>query len=461
MTQETNVIYCGDNLEIMRDITKFPDESVDLIYLDPPFFSGKDYEIIWGDKEETRSFGDRWSGGIQHYVGWMVERLEEMHRILKPTGSIYLHVDHHAVHYLKVEMDKIFGMNNFKTEITWRRCHPKGNAKTFSNNSDYILYYTKSRKCTFNIEYGDYKEKTLSLYKYNDNDGKGKYRLVAINAPGGNGYKYDLGHGEKCPPSGYRWTERTMKKKISEGLVVIKLNRVPQQKRYLSESKGVPVDNVWTDIENVSSPRYPTEKPEVLLKRIINASSNPGDIIFDPFCGCATTLAVAKDLHRRWIGIDVSPRACQVMIDRLGISNRNIAGRSITKKELYAMNPYEFEDWVCLQMTARNENPNAKEGKGHGGDKGIDGIIKSTLSVSKYRGAPIQIKHNTKNGIGINVVKNFFATLHDLKKTTGFIVAISFGKGAVEQVAKYKNEGSVEIILVKAEDIAEKGYFEE
>jgi adenine specific DNA methylase Mod len=126
-------------------------ESVNLIYLDPPFFSGKDYEIIWGDKEETRSFGDRWSGGIQHYVSWMVERLEEMHRILKPMGSIYLHVDHHAVHYLKVEMDKIFGMNNFKTEITWRRCHPKGNAKTFSNNSDYILYYTKSKKCTFNI----------------------------------------------------------------------------------------------------------------------------------------------------------------------------------------------------------------------------------------------------------------------------------------------------------------------
>ena len=317
MTDQTNVIHCGDNLEIMR---KMESELVDLIYLDPPFFSNRNYEVIWGDGQETRSFGDRWEGGINHYVGWMVERLTEMYRILKPTGSIYLHVDHHAVHYLKVEMDKIFGMNNFKTEITWRRCHPKGNAKTFGNNSDYILYYTKNKDFVFNMQYGEYSKKTLETYKYNDNDGRGNYALVAINAPGGNGYRYNLCCNEKIPDSGYRWTEETMKKKILDGMVVIRQGRVPRQKRYLSDSAGVPFDNVWTDIENVTkgeSCGYPTQKPEALLERIIKSSSNPGDVVLDPFCGCGTSLAVAKRLGRRYIGIDVSPTACELSKKRL------------------------------------------------------------------------------------------------------------------------------------------------
>jgi len=454
MTEQTNVIHCGDNLEIMR---KMDDESIDLIYLDPPFFSNRNYEVIWGDDQETQSFGDRWEGGIQHYVGWMVERLTEMHRILKPTGSIYLHVDHHAVHYLKVEMDKIFGMSNFKTQITWRRCRPKGNAKTFSNNSDYILYYTKSKKSKFNVQYDKYLPSTLNVYNHDDNDGKGKYHLDNTSAP--NGYKYNLGYGEKTPSRGYAWKEETMRQKITDGLIDIRPGKVPTQKRYLSDTKGVPFDNVWTDINQVigkESCGYPTQKPEALLERIIKASSNSDDIVFDPFCGCGTSLVVAKRLGRQYIGIDVSPTACPVVADRLGISHSQIFGMPIDVKDLKTMNPNHFQQLICTKMNARNTSPNVE--KNSGGDGGVDGIVKFGLSTTGYEGSPIQIKRSSK--IGINVVKNFFATMHDLKKDIGFIVALSFGKGAVEQVAKYKNEGSVEIILVKAEDIAKKGYFE-
>lgn len=453
MTQETNVIHCGDNLKIMRDMES---ESVSLIYLDPPFFSNRHYEVIWGDDQELRCFDDHWKGGIEHYIGWMSDRLKEMHRILKPTGSIYLHCDHHAVFHLKVEMDKIFGMNNFKTQITWRRCGSKGNAKTFANNSDYILYYVKNKNFTFNMQYGEYSDVTLKMFKYNDDDGRGPYKMTDVSAPGGNGNKYDLGYGEKIPKGGYRWKEDTMIEKINDHRIVIKSGKVPAQKRYLSESSGVPFDNVWTDIENVKKPIYPTEKPTALLERIILSSSNPGDIVFDPFSGCSTTLVAAKELGRKWIGIDVSPIACNVIADRLGISRAHIIGMPVTYDDLKTMDPNHFQQWVCTRMNARNTSPNIE--KNSGGDGGIDGIVKPGLFTTGYENAPIQVKRSAK--IGVNVVKNFFATMHDLNKVAGFIVALSFGKGAVEQVAKYKNEGSVEIILVKAEDIAEKGYFE-
>ena len=455
MAIKTDVVYNGDNLETMRDAAKFPDESVDLIYLDPPFFSNRKYEKIWGDANETRSFDDRWEGGIEHYIGWMEERLVEMHRILKSTGSIYLHCDHHAMFQLKVVMDKIFNPNNFKTCITWRRCLPKGNANGFANNSDYILYYTKGNKCTFNIQYHEYSKKTLAMYKYNDNDDKGYYCLVAINAPGGNGYKYNLGQGEICPDSGYRWTEETMRQKIADGRVVIRKNKVPRQKRYLSESKGVPYDNIWTDIENVKNPLYPTEKPVKLLERIIRSSSNEGDIVFDAFAGCSTTLFVANQEKRKYIGIDISSIACDVIATRLKIPIWQIEGMPMTTEELANIEPHEFQQWVCTRMEAKNTSPDPE--KGSGPDGGIDGIIKVNLLTTGYGGALLQIKRS--KGVGINTVKNLFATMDEKSIKTGFIVALSFGKGAIEKVATYKNTGKAEIILVKAEDIAGSGYF--
>lgn len=484
---QTNVIHCGDNLAIME---KMPDESVDLIYLDPPFFSGRNYDVIWegeGDHSEIRSFKDtEWyrvqcpkcdrevvkaenfcsacgasledakvvsKNDIYAYIDWMVPRIKEMHRILKPTGSIYLHCDHHAVHYLKIEMDRIFGIDNFKTQITWRRCHPKGNAKTFANNSDYVLYYTKGKNFTFNIQYGDYSDVTLSSYKFNDHDGRGSYSSVSVGSIGNGGYEYDIGYGEKQPSSGYRWKYETMMQKIKDNLVVLKIGKVPRQKRYLSESKGVPFDNVWTDIENVKSPIYPTEKPVDLLNRIILSSSNPGDIVFDPFCGCATTTIVAKDLHRRYIGIDVSWRACKVIAERLKIPIHSIKNMPLKNADFTKMEPMEFQQWACDQMEANNVMP------GGGADGGVDGIVRLNLLTTGYEGGLLQVKRS-KN-VGVDKIDRHFGVMSKNNVKKGFIVALSFSKGAKEAAAEYTNSGKAEIILVKAEDIAEKGYFKQ
>ena len=459
MLNTDNKLYCGDNLKIMYGM---PDESIDLIYLDPPFFSGKNYEVIWGDKAEIRSFDDRFEGGIMVYVEWMKDRLKEMHRILKPTGSIYLHVDHHAVHYLKVEMDKIFGngdlnkgISHFVTQITWRRCGSKGNSKTFANNSDYILFYSKNiMKTTFNIQYGEYNNATLKMQKFDDNDGRGSYGSDNLSSPGGNGYKYDLDLGEKQPSGGYRWKKETMLQKIKDGMVIIKHGRVPRQKRYFSDCQGVPFDNVWTDIENVKSPIYPTQKPEALLNRIILASSNPGDIVFDPFCGCGTSAVTSINLKRNFIGIDISPIACKLIIERLKGNVDDIIGLPRNPKEIKVMEPHEFQNWVCQRMSARNTSPNSNTASG--ADGGVDGIIQAPLTNPKYHGAPIQVKRELSKSVGINTVKNFFATMDDLGKEIGFIVAISFGKGAKEQVAKYRNKGKVIIHLLTVEDIIDK-----
>ena len=392
MLNTDNKLYCGDNLKIMYGM---PDESIDLIYLDPPFFSGKNYEVIWGDKAEIRSFDDRFEGGIMVYVEWMKDRLEEMYRILKPTGSIYLHVDHHAVHYLKVEMDKIFGMGNFRNNIVW--CYSGGGASKskFATKHDDILFYSKTDKYLFNTQYTQYKN-----------------------------------------PNG----------KHSGG------------KPYREEGKLM--DDWWIDLPGVSSNAkerlgYPTQKPESLLKRIIKASSNPGDIVFDPFCGCGTSIAVAQRLKRSFIGIDISPIACEVIArsDRVRYPIDEIIGLPKTAEDIKKMEPHEFQNWVCQKMQAINTSPNSKTASG--GDGGIDGVIQTPLTNPKYHGAPIQVKHSKdKNkGIGVNVVRNFFAAMHENNKKTGFIVGISFGSGAKELVAKYRNEGSVRIHLLTVEDI--------
>ena len=437
MSNNDNKLYCGDNLQIMHGM---PDESVDLIYLDPPFFSGQNYEVIWADGTEARSFKDtEWyrvecpkcerevikadkfcpkcgtpledakvtrKNDIWAYIDWMIPRLKEMHRILKPTGSMYLHVDWHAVHYLKVEMDRIFGMNNFKDNIIWSYNTRTMASNWFARKHDDVLFYTKSDKYTFNPDDVRVPLSESSIKQYNKTDEKGRrYK------PQSNGAK-----------------------------------------TYLNE-KGQNCGDVW-DIQILGSRDkerlgYPTQKPETLLKRIIKASSNPGDIIFDPFCGCGTSAAVARKLDRNYIGIDISPIACKLISERVDYPEDEIIGLPRTVEEVSNMEPHEFQNWVCKMMKAKNTSPNPKTASG--ADGGVDGIIQSPLSNPKYHGAPIQVKRS--NGVGVNTVKNFFATMDDLEKDVGFIVALSFGSGARELVEKYKNRGKVIIYLLDVEDI--------
>jgi DNA modification methylase len=390
---ETNVIYCGDNIEVMRHYIL--DNSIDLIYADPPFFSNKQYEILWGDGYELRSFEDRWKGGIQNYIAWMEPRLRECHRVLKNSGSFYLHCDWHADSYLRVLLDKIFGENKFRNEIAW--CYSRATSprqKVWGRMHDILLFYTKGDDYTFNVD------EVRLPYAESSLDREG-YRKMFHK-------KGDL-KGGKC--------ELKEKGKFPEDWWIIPFIR-PNARERLG---------------------YPTQKPEALLERIIKASSNPIDIVLDPFCGCGTTIAVSHRLGRRWIGIDVSPTACKLMAKRMrtiGAREVKIIGLPKTVEELKALEPFEFQNWVFEKLHGR-VNPRKV------GDYGIDGWVE--LDV------PTQVKQS--EDVGRNVVDNFETAIRRMGKKKGIIVALSFGKGAYEEVARVKNEEGLEIKLKTVEEI--------
>ena len=393
VSYQTNSIYAGDCKEVLRH---FPENCADLIYLDPPFFSNKHYEIIWNDGYELRAFEDRWKGGIQNYVGWMEERLQECHKVLKRTGSLYLHCDYHASHYLKVMMDKVFGQSNFRNEIIWYY-GPKASQKypTFQEKHDILYLYTKTDDFTFNKMMQDYSDATLAERKtrFKFHDQNGRYRMTTRRNSDGNKYR---------------------------------------AKVYLHA--GVQMCDVWEiPIINATSKErlgYPTQKPEALLDRIIRASSEPDDIVLDPFCGCGTAIAVAQKIKddndnpapRRWIGIDVSPTACKLMGKRIksitGL-NPNIIGMPKSIADLRKLHPFEFQNWVMEKRYAR-VNPKKV------GDMGIDGYYMD--------GSPIQVKQS--DDVHRPVVDALEAAMARIGKTKGLIVAFSFTKGAYEEVAR-------------------------
>ena len=277
VTKITNRIIWGDNLAIMRSL---PDASIDLIYIDPPFFSGRNYNCIFGDDDETRTFSDIWDGGLPTYLAWLNARLYEMKRLLKPTGSLFVHLDWHACHYVKCELDKIFGYDNFKNEIVWCYTGPSNTKKYFPRKHDIVLFYTRQKDGIFNTDAArvSYSESFMSRRKYSE--------------------------GSKGIAAGY-----------SEGR---------ENKEVISSfGEGKIVEDHWSDIPSggqISKQErlgYPTQKPEKLLERIIKACSNEGDIVADFFCGGGTTAAVAEKLNRKWIACDISRIAVSVTRDRL------------------------------------------------------------------------------------------------------------------------------------------------
>jgi DNA modification methylase len=406
-----NKLILGDNLEILKNI---PDETIDLIYLDPPFFSNRNYEVIWGDEGEIRSFQDRWAGGIDHYIGWLYERVEQMHRVLKSTGSIYLHCDWHADAYIRVDiLDKIFGMGNFRNEIVW--CYSIGgkSKKTFGRKHDTVWFYTKSHKndYVFNGKDASVPRKPNTHMKTGA-DIDGREFQEKKDAKTGKVYRYYLDEG-----------------KIAE--------------------------DYWTDIETLNREDrerigYPTQKPEALLERIIKTSSNKGDVVLDPFMGGGTTIAAADKLGRQWISIDQSPMAVKVTEFRLEKQYGATEGQEALfaapyivqlhkydKDILFNEDPFKFETWIIQQFGGMPQNKK-------GGDKGVDGKTAD--------GTPVQVKQS--NNIGVNVIKNFSVSAKQFnkilfdknvkeKKPAGYIIAFSFGKGAVEEAARLKNTENI------------------
>ncbi len=339
ISPKTNTIYRGDNLEIMRAM---PDEFVDLCYIDPPFFTQKDYRNIWGDKEsvldweskkldgffDTKDFFERHvqngEKGLAAYLVWMRLRLLEIHRILKPTGSLFVHLDYHAVHYVKVMLDEIFGYSGFRNEIIWQRkqgSNSTSEPKLLSNNSDTILFYSKSKKYTFNPQYQEYEEDYIkSNYRLIDEDGE-RYTTTDMGAPSHSPTLFYEYKGYKPPKNGWRVNLAKMKELDREGRLVFGDSTI-RRKNLLKDRKGVPLTNVWLDIGCLqgNSPEktgWPTQKPVALLERIVTMCSNEGDIVFDCFAGCGTTIHAAHKLKRKWVGIDISPTAMKVNKKRL------------------------------------------------------------------------------------------------------------------------------------------------
>jgi site-specific DNA-methyltransferase (adenine-specific) len=319
---DTRVIYCGDNLHQLR---KLPDACVDLIYIDPPFNSNRNYEVFWGERQEKRAFEDR-HASTAAYIEFMRPRCLEMHRVLKPTGSFYYHCDWHASHYVKVMLDQIFGENQFRNEIVWQRTSAHGNATTcYAAVHDVILFYSNGGRTTWNRLYQPYDPQYIAEhFVHQDPDGRLFRRVDLANPAYRPNLVYDY-KGYKPHPHGWKVTREKMEQLDREGRLFFPAKGTTgriRRKLYLDESPGTPVSDLWNDIKPIHAAAaerlgYPTQKPLALLERIVQASSNPNDIVLDAFCGCGTALEAAERLGRQWIGIDISPAAFQVTAQRL------------------------------------------------------------------------------------------------------------------------------------------------
>lgn len=423
-----NTLYFGDNLDILRQHIEA--ESVDLIYLDPPFNSSRSYNVLFRDESGVESeaqitaFEDTWHWSQGHYddlvthapphvsemisamkgfIGanqlmaylvMMTDRLLELHRVLKSTGSLYLHCDPTASHYLKIILDTIFGVDNFRNEIIWERTAAKGlMTKRLPDNHDTIFVYQKSSMVTWNsgemfrpYDENNLDEKTAQKYVYRDADGR-LYRLSDLTNP--NPDRPNLTYEFLGMVKVWRWTKERMQAEYDKGLIVqTKPGAIPQFKRYLDKQRGKPLGDVWVDIRPINSQAierlgYPTQKPLALLERIIKMSSKPGDVVLDPFCGCGTTIAAAQGLGRQWIGIDITYLSIALIINRMHDMYTDLKFDLIgmpkdlqSAQKLAEHDRFQFQLWALSLVGAKplGTDSSGKRAK-KGADRGVDGVI--------------------------------------------------------------------------------------
>lgn len=449
-----NTLFYGDNLSILREY--IPDESVDLVYLDPPFNSNRSYNVLFRDERgkaseaQITAFDDTWHWGpaaeetyreligrgaanvsrmvsalydfigpsqMLAYLVMMAARLVELHQVLKPTGSLYLHCDPTASHYLKIILDIIFGHENFINEIVWMRTTSKAlMSRRLPNNHDVIFHFSKSEIYNWHedaifkpYDFGNLDQKTVKKYCYKDIDGR-LYRLDNLINPNPN--RPNLTYEFLGVTRVWRWTKERMQTAYDAGLVVqTRPGAVPSLKRYLDEQRGKPLGDVWTDIPPINSQAaerlgYPTQKPLALLERIIQASSNPGEVVLDPFCGCGTAIAAAQKLDRRWIGIDITHLAVALQKYRLKDSFEIVAGRDYrvigepedlaAARQLAQDDRYQFQWWALSLVGAKpvGDYRSGKQGK-KGKDAGVDGVI---YFADGPKGDPARVVVQVKSG---------------------------------------------------------------
>ena len=472
----SNTLFYGDNLQVLRE--HIADASVDLVYLDPPFNSNASYNVLFREKSgedspaQIKAFTDTWEwtletertfeqdiilhpgtpaavkdmitafrqfigqNAMMAYLVMMTPRLVELRRILKPTGSLYLHCDPTASHYLKLLLDAVFGAGNFRSEINWRRTNAHNDARQgrrqYGNVRDTIFFYSKSNKWSWNWLYTDYDNQYVNdFYKFTEQDSGRRYQmgdLTAAKSGGDTSYEWrvkrardgeweaDLTEEYHRPVEGWEYkgvlpyqgrywgySKQGMVGMAEEGRLTYTGNGTPRYKRYLDEMPGVPLQNDWTDIRPTSrseSLGYPTQKPEALLERIIQASSNEGDVILDPFCGCGTAVAAAQKLNRQWLGIDVTHLAVALMKSRLKTAFNLDPGADYavvgeprdvgSARALWEQDPYQFQFWAVSLLEAQ---PQAEQRRG--ADRGIDGII---YFVDGPRRTPQKVVIQVKGG---------------------------------------------------------------
>lgn len=470
-----NYLYYGDNLDVLRGHIK--DESVDLIYLDPPFNSNRSYNVLFKDESgqsdaQIKAFDDSWHWGqmaektyqdlIQNaplgvanvigafhsfihdnqmmaYLVMMAARLIELHRVLKPTGSLYLHCDPTASHYLKVLLDTVFGNDKYLNEISWKRTTAKGLAFTrFASNHDILLVYTKSNKWTWNSVYAEHnKDYVNNFYRFTEPGTGRKYRLDNLANP--NKDRPNLTYEFLGVTRVWRWTKERMQAAYEQGLVIqTKPGTVPALKRYLDEQEGTPIGDFWDDILPIQSQAaerlgFPTQKPLALLERIIQASSNPGDVVLDPFSGCGTAISTAQKLGRKWIGIDITHLAIAMHKSRL----KDMFGLEPKKDYLVIGEPedlagaqqlakddrYQFQWWALSLIKARplGGTEGSTAGK-KGSDKGVDGAI-NFLDDRKFgfKRAIVQVKSGHVNS---GYIRDLVGVLDREKASIGIFLTL-------------------------------------
>lgn len=463
----------GDNLHMMQAHIK--DESVDLVYLDPPFNSARKYNLLFKEasgnvaEAHIRAFEDTWSwtpdtestfagfvtsscsqmliaqvenfvtvlgrNDVTAYLVMMAPRLAELHRVLKPTGSLYLHCDPTMSHYLKLLLDVIFGVSNFRNEIIWKRTTAHSDTKRYSHVTDSIFFYSKTDQFTWNPQYEPHGEEYLKA-KYGNTEPDGRrYYLGDMQSPNPRpNMMYDW-KGFASPPFGWRFSKDTMAKLDAEGKIYYPKDKAkrPRIKRYLDEMGGEIIDNLWTDIPPINSQAkerlgYPTQKPLKLLERIIESSSNEGDLVLDPFCGCGTTIDAAQALNRHWIGIDITHLAIALIRWRLDSrfqkrAEYDVIGEPVdvagarALSELLPDGRYQFQWWAVSLVGAYPIDDKKKKGA----DGGVDGIIRFV----EDRGAVGKVIVQVKSGhVGVKDIKDLRITMKNNGAQIGLFVTL-------------------------------------
>lgn len=478
----TNTLYYGDNLHVLREHVK--DESVDLIYLDPPFNSNANYNILFKSPEgqdsdaQIEAFEDTWhwndtaedafdevmkSGNtkafdllnamrsflgendMMAYLAMMAVRLLELHRVLKPTGSLYLHCDPTASHYLKLLLDGVFGPTQFLNEVIWKRTSAHSSAKRYGPVHDTILYYSKSPSYTWNKTYTDYDPAYLDLFfDQKDSDGRRWKRTDLTGAGTRNGETGQVWRGIDVTAKGRHWAypPSKLEELDSQGKVhwPTKEGGMPRLKQYPEDLPGVPLQDIFADLRpmhNLSEERlgYPTQKPLALLERIIAASSNEGDVVLDPFCGCGTAVHAAQKMGRQWIGIDVTHLAISLIEKRMKDAFPGVAftveGRPqdlSSAMDLAERDKYQFQWWAVSLVDALPFG-----GKKKGADGGIDGLIYFKPDGKRTEKALVSVKGG-KN-VDVKMVRDLHSAMEREKAPFGVLISAALPTGPMEKEA--------------------------